>query len=393
MALTLILSSGAHVLASDDEFFPTQYLKKYQVQTELPTSTFLSLIYKKKKIAQKAFLAALICSLGIDLEVTVHRMGSKVPLNFTIKKIGNSNIYSSSPIDHDPQIIAMLDVLKTYNYKFEIKNTKMLTVTSAKINDYFLNQTTILKIGEKILKLIYEKKQIAIKNHTSSKSLNLTNDVMFRNETFNILGDMLKNNPAKDEDKFKFFELPSDLKKLEPITNPDHLNYLKEYPDTLSEIMTCYQKTFFVGLLSTSKIRTLTKEPAKKEKDNFPDCISLCQINNFSVRTKVITNTSLTYLIKVINYVFDSEKLKIESLQISSLMPTKVTINNQISLNENDIFNLGQRFYNLFYSLSHEGIIKNVTNNRLCLNEVPKFTQGVKEIFKEYTGTDLPDLK
>ena len=93
------------------------------------------------------------------------------------------------------------------------------------------------------------------------------------------------------------------------------------------------------------------------------------------------------------NSIFDSKKLKVEALQASNLIPTKVIMENKIYLDENDIFNLGQRFYNLFYKLTCENIIKHRPCTILCLNEVPSFSQGVKEIFKEYTGKDLPDLK
>ena len=72
----------------------------------------------------------------------------------------------------------------------------------------------------------------------------------------------------------------------------------------------------------------------------------------------------------------------------------ELTINNKIILNENDIFNLGQRFYNLIY----ETILKCpyelflYHDKYMHLSKSPKFTQGVKEMFQIYTGKDLPDL-
>ena len=76
-------------------------------------------------------------------------------------------------------------------------------------------------------------------------------------------------------------------------------------------------------------------------------------------------------------------------------MPSKVTINNQIILNETDIFNLGQRFYNLIYKIAHEYLIQLFRNctGFIDLNEVTQFTQGVQAIFKDYTGKDLPYIK
>ena len=393
MAFSCIFSAGTPIFADDNELFPVDYLKRHQVQTKIPTGTFLFSIDKKKKVAQKAFLTALACSLGINIEIKIHRIGSKVPINFTVQKIGDSDLHSLSADDHDPQISALLDALRNKNHKFEIKSSKVFTIYSAKINNHFLNQNTILKIGEKVLKLIYEEKQLAIRSHIISEHLNLTHDISFRNKVFNIIGELLKNNPPKDENTLSFFELPSDSKKLEPITNPDHVNYLKEHPDTASKLTICYQKAFFTGLLSNSGIKTFIRLPGKREKNDLPNCIILKKVGNFGFKTSGITSIYLTNFIKLVNSIFDSKKLKIEALQASNLIPTKVIIENKIYLDENDIFNLGQRFYNLFYKLTCENIIKHPPCTILCLNEIPKFTQGVKEIFKDYTGINLPNLK
>lgn len=393
MAFTLVFSAGTPVFADDTELFPVDYLKRHQVQTKIPTGTFLFSIDKKKKVAQKAFLSALACSLGINIEIRIHRIGSKVPINFTVQKIGDSDIHSLSADDHDPQISALLDVLRNKNYKFEIKSSKVFTIYSAKINNHFLNQTTILKIGEKVLKLIYEERQLTIKSQPVAEYLNLTHDISFRNKVFNIVGELLKYNPSKDENTLSFFELPSNSKKLEPITNPDHVNYLKEHPDTASKLTICYQKAFFTGLLSNSGIKTFIRLPSKIEENDLPNCIILKKINNFGFKRSGMTSISLTNFIKLMNSIFDSKKLKVEALQASNLIPTKVIMENKIYLDENDIFNLGQRFYNLFYKLTCENIIKHPPCTILCLNEIPRFTQGVKEIFKDYTGINLPNLK
>ena len=124
---------------------------------------------------------------------------------------------------------------------------------------------------QKVLKLIYEERQLTIKSQPVAEYLNLTHDISFRNKVFNIVGELLKYNPSKDENTLSFFELPSNSKKLEPITNPDHVNYLKEHPDTASKLTICYQKAFFTGLLSNSGIKTFIRLPSKIEENDLPN--------------------------------------------------------------------------------------------------------------------------
>lgn len=68
----------------------------------------------------------------------------------------------------------------------------------------------------------------------------------------------------------------------------------------------------------------------------------------------------------------------------------KVTINNEIVLNENDVINLGQRFYDLIYKMISENALTLYEINRaIHLNVNTGFTKNVKKIFKKYTGKDL----
>ena len=95
-------------------------------------------------------------------------------------------------------------------------------------------------------------------------------------------------------------------------------------------------------------------------------------------------------MIKLINSIFPPEKLKIETVPMSYSVPTKVTINNEIVLNENDVINLGQRFYNLIYKMISENALTLYKINRaIHLDSNIGFTKNVKKIFKEYTGKDL----
>lgn len=389
IAFTFLISSGgAHISANEYDIVLSPSPQKYKTKTKPVSGTDRYTKYFHNKIVQKAFLAALICSLGMDLEVIIHKPSKKIKHNFTVTKANNLNIHSSVLYYHNSQISGMLNILKTKrDYEFEvITRGNSDQINSAKINGYFLNQTTILNIGEEVLKLICEQKP----KKSSCQSLNLTNDPVFRQRVLDILGKIAY--PDSNSNEFKFFELPSNFNSLEPVTNRSHLSYLKEFPQKLSEVIACYNKTFLIGLLSTSENLTVIRKLGPYEKRVSPDCIPLYKVDNVFFNRSKTPSGIISNLVGYINYIFRPEKLRVGSLQIGTLIPTTVTINNQISLNENDIFNLGKRFYNLFYDLNYDYITRSALHNHFCLNTVTEFTEGVKKIFKEYTGQDLPDL-
>ena len=391
MAFSCLFSSGTPIFADGDEYLPTQYCKKHQIPTKPSVTVALS---KKRKIIQKAFLTGLLLATGADIEIAFRKkLKNKSSLtDFMVKKINNIDVkFSRSSSLQYNEIAAILNALKNENFKFEFSNRrKHLTILSAKINGYLLNQNTIYKMGEKVLELIAEKKS-TIPAHVA---MDLNNDIELTNKILNIFNGLFEPNPTKNENTLKFFELPSDSEKLEFVTNPAHVDYLKQHPDASSHLIVCYQKMFFIGLLSAfgTKVTAKLKETTDS---SFPECIKAHTINKYRLHLKGEYYVFLSNMIKYINSSFPPEKLKIETLPLSYLVPSKVTINNQIVLDQNDIFNLGQRFYNLI-----DKIIWSCPDNLFIyygyiidLSRSDEFTQGVKEIFKDYTGMNLPDLK
>ena len=392
MAFSCFFSAGAPVFADgDDEVLPIQYHSKPKISTKKSVSNSLAL---KRKIIQKAFLIGLLLAKGANIEIAFRKKYKNLLSldNFIVQKINNVNVDVPKASNNQVnEIIAILNALKNEDFKFEFNNKKKrLTIISAKINNYFLNQNTMCKMGEKILELILDKR-------TSTNAyglINLNDDIKLRDNILNIFSDLLEPNTTKSENTLEFFELPSDSKKMEPITNPAHVDYLKQHPDTASHALVCYQKMFFSGLLSAIGSKVTAKEKETLD-DIFPECITFQNVNDRRIKTKEDYYGFLVNVIKHINSSFPPEKIKIETLPLSYSTPAKVTINNKIILNENDIFNLGQRFYNLI----HEIILKCpyelflYHDKYIHLSKSPKFTQGVKEIFKDYTGQDLPDLK
>ena len=388
LAFSCFLSAGAPVFADGDgEFLPPKYSKKHQIPTKTSVN---NIVYRKKKIAQKAFLAGLLLATGANVEIAFLKKNSTP--NFTVQKINDIYIdVPNSSAKQDNEITAILNALQNKNFKFEFSNRrKHLTILSAKINGYLLNQNTIYKMGKKVLELIVEKKSV-IPAHVT---MDLNDDIELKSKILNIFNGLFEHNPTKSENSIKFFELPSDSKETEPVTNPVHINYLKQYPDTSSYLLVCYQKMFFAGLLSAlgAEVTVMEKMPLKK---GFPECVEIHKVAKYPTKFTGDRYRFLENMVKHINYIFLPEKLKIESLPLSYFTPIRVTIDDQIVLNESDIFNLGQKFYNLIYNILSDPAVHQVTRpfQLIHLNNLPLFTQGVKEIFKDYTGMNLPDLK
>ena len=391
LAFSCFLSAGAPVFADGDgEFLPPRYSKKHQIPTKTSVN---NIVYRKKKIAQKSFLAGLLLATGANVEIAFRRKHKSKSLltDFMVKKINNIDVnVSITSANQNNEIAALLDALKNENFKFEFNSraSRQLVILNAKIKDHFLSQSTMHKMGEKVLELIAEKKS-TIPAHVT---MNLNDDIELKDKILNIFNGLFEPNPTKNENTLKFFELPSDSEKLEFVTNPAHVDYLKQHPDATSHLIVCYQKMFFIGLLSALGIQVTAKIKETLD-DTFPECITICKINE-TYTTQQQYYAFLESIIRNINSSFPPEKLKIETLPMSYITPSKVTINNQIVLDENDIFNLGQKFYNLIDKIIwscpaqlfiYHGYI-------IDLSRSDEFTQGVKEIFKTYTDKDLPDL-
>ena len=245
-------------------------------------------------------------------------------------------------------------------------------------------------MGKKILELVLDNKP----GEAPHILVNLNDDIELKHKILNIFNGLLEPNPTKSETTLKFFELPSDSKETEPVTNPVLVNYLKQHSDASSHLIVCYQKMFFAGLLSAlgAEVIAMEKVPLKRE---FPECVEIHKVAKYPTKFTGERYRFLENMVKHINYIFLPEKLKIESLPLSYFTPIRVTIDDQIVLSESDIFNLGQKFYNLIYEILSDPAVHQVTRpfQLIHLNNLPLFTQGVKEIFKDYTGMNLPDLK
>ena len=391
LAFSCIFSAGAPVFADGDEYLPTQYSKKHQIPTKKALQSVSYARFIKRRITQKAFLTGLLLVTGADIEIAFRRNFKNIPTDFMVKKINNEYVnVSSSSSNQNNEIAALLDALKNENFKFEFnsRSSKQLTILRAKIHYHFLSQGTMYKMGEKVLELIMEKRP----DVRARIPMSLNNDIELRNKILNIFNGLHKNNST--ENTLKFFGLTSDSRNPEPVTNPDHVDYLKQHPDATSHLIVCYQKMFFIGLLCAFGIKVKIK--LKETPDgSFPECMVIHHVDQHKINRKKEYYGFLENMIKHINSSFPPEKLKIETSPLSYSMPSKVTINNQIILNETDIFNLGQRFYNLIYKIAHEYLIKLFRNctGFIDLNEVTQFTQGVQAIFKDYTGKDLPYIK
>lgn len=394
----LIFSSVFPIFAEGNEYLPTQYLTKSKILPNSIEKMSQNGIIKRRKIAQKAFLTALLCVTGTNIEITSIRNVSSSYATFKIHKVNGVNIdYSNNTRDNKSlnlQIAILInEAKKNKNIELNIVNKgQKVILSSAKINNYFLNQLTICKIGEKILELIKKyKSQICVGETIKfGEIINLNKNIPLMNGFVNILGELLKN-----ENTPKIFELTSNSKKLDPITNPDHIELLNKKPNDFPKLMIYYQKIFFAGILSALGAKVSVKENNSViTADGLPVRISLWIINSFRTKSKELER-GFSYTIKYINFICSrNEEIKIETLQMSYSTPIKVVINKTITLDVNDLYNLGQKFYNLICKMLDEKTLATIDHLHLIpLNKNPALIQGIKEIFKEYTGKELPDLK
>ena len=94
MAFSCIFSAGAPVFAdSDDEYLPIQYLKVHQISTK-PSLSQSDKLVKKRRIAQKSFLAGLLLATGADIEIAFRKKYKNLLslTDFMVKKINNVNV-------------------------------------------------------------------------------------------------------------------------------------------------------------------------------------------------------------------------------------------------------------------------------------------------------------
>ena len=392
MACVLLASSlSAPIFAGGDMTFPVQYPKKGKTQKTSVFGASESSLQRKRKTVQKAFLTALLLAQDVEVEIKLSQSRLKTLYDcFQITKIQDSIICTKEKYSNNFQINILLDNLSAINGISFDNAAKGVLISCAKINGHILTQNTICEIGEKILKLIEEKRQYIISNHLCYKDINLKEDSLFMQKISNIFGDLLDKSSSKDENTLSFFEIASSSKKLEPVTNHVHVKHLKKHPETSSLLIACYEQTFFASLISAFGTEVAVKPQSETAYENFPRCFFILKLGNQPIYTKDAHCAFLTNMIKLINSIFPPEKLKIETVPMSYSVPTKVTINNEVVLNENDVINLGQRFYNLIYKMISENALTLYKINRVIhLDGNIGFTQNVKRIFKEYTGKNL----
>lgn len=356
------------------------------------------LLFQKRKIAvQKAFLVALICAMGTNVHIKFQREQTAQNLNFTVFGIGDSFIKDLKPSQNRLQIGNLLEFLTNsedaIDFEYSLRPGS-LTMDCVKINNYFLTQNEIYKIGEKVLEFIYMKKGIAYLNHSIHKMVNLTEDVLFRQNILNIFGEILNPIPPEHGNVLSFYspQLNGNSKKFEPIKDINHIYYLKNCPDKSQKVVFCYQKAFLVGILSVLGIDMQVRKPSKSLNE-LKDCIWMCRFNGENVCSETTKKTlkCIENMIYTTRRLFPPEKININTEEFGYIVPTEVTIGG-ITLNNVDIFNLGQRFYSLVQKNFCQ-IIKDCPNAEVInLDKTENFTENVKQEFKQYTGVDFPNL-
>lgn len=356
--------------------------------------------YLKRVSNQKAFLAGLLCATGTNVCIKLYPGPETKSCNFTITRIDDTNIEVRNHIDHLIQINALLYFLVNnkdiIDFEYDPHTSGILT-SCIKVNDYYLTQKVIQDIGEKILELILENKKNPYKSQLGNILVNLTQDPSFKEKVTNIFEDILYTNLITTGNTLNFYTFPSSsTKKLEPVQNFNHVSYIKRHPQESSLLEICYTKAFFISMLKLAGAKiTVSHYNTYLDYDlEFIDAFNLRKINGMvNYQKKGIHTKYLTYLIKLVKSILPPEKLKIETIALTCSMPVKITICNNIVLNEIDIFNLGQRFHNIAYDIMREYREDRTYFNLSDLDKSENLNQRFKQEFKNYTGVDLPDLK
>ena len=356
--------------------------------------------YMKRISNQKAFLTGLLCATRTNVYVKLYPGPETKSCNFTITKIDNTDIEVKRHTDHLTQINALLYFLvnkkDVIDFEYDQHSNSILT-SCMKINDYYLTQKVIQDIGEKILELILEKKKDSCKSHQGNILVNLTKDPSFQEKVTNIFEDILYNILSNTENSLNFYTFPSSsTNKLEPVQNFNHVNYIKNHPQESSLLEICYIKAFFMTMLHLAGTKiTVSHYGTFFDHDlKFVDAFNLRTINcTINCPKKGTHPKYLTYLIKLVKTLLPPEKLKIETIALTCKIPVKITICNNIVLNEIDIFNLGQRFHNIAYYIMRDYRECKTYFSLSDLNRSYDLNQIFKQEFKNYTGVDLPDLK
>lgn len=390
-SICLLSSVSTSTFAGKNEEIEPQktfdpYSKKYQASRS------------EKVITRKAFLAALLCAVGIDVYIKLKRDYTFQNPNFTVMGIENFLIEGLGRHDNTSQMKALVEVLKkrkdVINFNCDSRS-RGCALNCVKINNYFLTQTDINKIGEKVLGLIYEKRKISTSLHGVSNLINLTENISIRQEIINIFGEVLNYNPYGNENSLKFYKPKFDInsKDMEPITNINHINYMNICPEDSYSVISCYHKAFFVGFLSALGIDVKVKTSVNTDCESI-DRLPICGINGKTIYAKEmrIPSTRTENMINITCSILPCEKFQVETSHIIYTVPTKVKIGD-ITLDETDVFNLGKRFYNLAEETISCAIKKRSSIKKINLDKILFFTESVKREFKEYTGRDFPNLK
>ena len=350
---------------------------------------------KNHHYVQKAFLVALLCAMGIDVDIRFHSYYPSPYNQFTVSKIDSFYLRNSQLFNKQTQTRLIINSLKKQKSGIDFNaslSAMGAVIHSVKINNCILLQNTIHKIGKRALKLIYERKPKKVGYNGLTKAINLNEDALFKQEVTNIFEDVI-NNKNDDINPLSFFTLYSEFnfKKLDSIQNSNHIDYIKKYPEKSCDLAIYYEKAFFIGILSLFDIDT----EIIMHRDHPLDFMTLNKIKNIPIQSKDHQKSYLESTIRCIESILPPEKIKIEYQKVSYSIPTKVIINNNIILYENEIFDLGQKFYNSIWenittnpSLICNKIIKSTTfpilSEFIHTNQVPIFKEIMQNLLKEY---------
>lgn len=330
---------------------------------------------KKDLIKQKAFLTALACLNGADVNIKLHKITKKESLNFTVIQVNNSAVTVKTNAAHSVQLEALMVSFEKENNDIdvEIDTPYYRCITNfIKINGKVLKIEEVLEYGDKVLNLICEKKEKFSPNYTTEIEENLTTDTSFMSQIMVLFQDILCSSENSGQTTSeKETESPKDSKDV-------FSNHMKELISLIS------QKAFLTALLCLNDSNVYIKyhRDGRCKSINF----TITQIDNSSI--PCISYYNIGTEMKALSTALKNKKGKINyKLKKKSygLKARKAEVNGH-TLSDQDIEEFGRKILELLYErkkITHpsqpQKHVINLTNDYVFKDEAAKILGSILE--------------
>lgn len=340
-----------------------------------PSEPAKDTLRKKVLIKQKAFLTALACLNGADVNIKLHKITKKESPNFTITKVNNSAVKTKTTTAHSVQLEALIVSFEKENNDIdvEIDTPYYRCITNfIKINGKVLKIEEVLEYGDKVLNLICEKKEKFSPKYTTEIEENLTTDTSFMSQIMVLFQDILCSSENSGQTTSeKEIESPKDSKNI-------FSNHMKELISSIN------QKAFLTALLCLNDSNVYIKyhRDGRCKSINF----TITQIDDFSI--KYVSYYNLGNEMRALLTALENKKGKINyrlKKKSYGLKAREAEVNGH-TLSDQDIEEFGRKILELLYERKKatnqsqpQKYVINLTNDYVFKDEAAKILGSILE--------------